>query len=48
MGTAIVVGALIVITFAIIRSMIKSKKAGRMISCGMDCSKCNGGCSGTK
>ncbi|SES10666.1 FeoB-associated Cys-rich membrane protein [Lachnobacterium bovis] len=44
MGTFVVGAILIGIVALIIRSMIKTKKAGNSISCGGNCGKCNGGC----
>lgn len=44
MGTGIVLGVLAVIVALVIRSMVKDKKAGKSLQCGMDCSKCGGHC----
>ncbi len=45
MGT-VVVGAIVVLVVAvIIRSMVKDKKAGKSLQCGMDCKHCGGHCS---
>lgn len=44
MGTALVGGILIVIVGAIIRSMVKDKKAGKSLQCGGDCSRCGHRC----
>ncbi len=44
MGTAIVLGALLVIVFCIIRGMVKAKAKGKSLTCGCDCSKCSGHC----
>lgn len=43
-GTAAVLIVLIAIVAWIIWSMIRDKKAGKSLSCGMDCSKCSGHC----
>ena len=42
-GTAIVLAIVVGIVALVIRSMIKTKKAGKSLQCGCDCSKC-GGC----
>ena len=42
-GTAIVLAIVVGIVALVVRSMIKSKKAGKSLQCGCDCSKC-GGC----
>ena len=42
MGT-IIVGLVVLIVVAIIRNMIKDKKAGKSIQCGGDCKHCGGG-----
>ena len=41
-GTAIVLVVVVGIVALAVRSMIKSKKAGKSLQCGMDCSKCKG------
>ena len=41
-GTAIVLVVVVGIVALVVRSMIKSKKAGKSLQCGMDCSKCKG------
>ena len=41
-GTAIVLAIVIGIVALVVWSMIKSKKAGKSLQCGMDCSKCKG------
>ena len=41
-GTAIVLAIVVGIVALAVRSMIKSKKAGKSLQCGMDCSKCKG------
>ncbi len=41
-GTVIVSVILVAIVTVIIISMIKSKKNGKSIQCGGDCSKCRG------
>lgn len=44
MGTFIVGGILLAIVALVIRSMVKTKKAGKSLSCGGDCSHCGGHC----
>lgn len=44
MGTFVVLTILAFVVFLAIRSMIKSKKAGKSISCGGDCKHCGGHC----
>lgn len=44
MGTVIVLILLAAILAAAVRSMIKDRKNGKSLQCGMDCSKCNGHC----
>ncbi len=39
--TGVIVLALVVLA---VRSMIKSKKSGKSIQCGGDCSRCGGHC----
>lgn len=41
-GTAIVLAIVVGIVALVVRSMIKTKKAGKSLQCGMDCSKCKG------
>ena len=41
-GTAIVLAIVVGIVALAVRSMIKSKKAGKSLQCGCDCSKCKG------
>ena len=38
----IVIAILVVIVALVIRTIIKSKKAGNRLQCGMDCSHCKG------
>ena len=38
----IVIAILVVIDALVIRTIIKSKKAGKSLQCGMDCSHCKG------
>lgn len=45
MGTFVVLAILVLVVFLIIRSMYKSKKAGKSLVCGCDCGKCGGACS---
>lgn len=44
MGTLLVGTIVIIIVAAIIRSMIKDKKAGKSIQCGVGCEHCGGHC----
>lgn len=44
LGTIIVLAVLIGIVGLIINSMVKTKKAGKSIQCGMDCKHCGGHC----
>lgn len=44
-GTAAVVAILCGVVFKIIRSMIKDKKAGKSLQCGMNCMNCSEHCS---
>ena len=41
-GTAIVLVIVGVVIALVVRSMIKSKKQGKSLQCGMDCKKCSG------
>lgn len=45
-GTIIIAAALAAAVTLIIRSMIKDRKAGKSLQCGMNCSECSkgGGC----
>lgn len=45
MGTVLVGAVVLVIVALVIRSMVKSKKQGKSIQCGGDCSHCGGHCS---
>ena len=45
-GTAIVALIVCIAIALIIISMIKDKKKGKSVTCGMDCSKCPKGCKG--
>ncbi|NCB93591.1 MAG: FeoB-associated Cys-rich membrane protein [Clostridia bacterium] len=45
MATIIVAAVLIFIVSLIIRSMVKTKKAGKSVICGGNCSGCHGACS---
>ena len=38
----IIVIAILVVIVALVRTIIKSKKAGKSLQCGMDCSHCKG------
>ena len=44
MGTLFVGAIVVLIVVAIIRNMIKDKKAGKSIQCGGDCKNCGGHC----
>ncbi|MDD2978508.1 MAG: FeoB-associated Cys-rich membrane protein [Hespellia sp.] len=44
MGTIIVGAGLVLVVAAIVRRMIKDKKAGKSIQCGGDCGHCGGHC----
>lgn len=44
-GTLITLVVLLVIVILAVRSMVKDKKQGKSIQCGMNCQKCNGHCS---
>lgn len=44
MGTAIVLVILAIAVAFALRSMIRDKKQGKSLQCGMDCSKCKGHC----
>ena len=44
MGTIIVFAVLAGIVALIVRSMIRSKKSGKSLHCGGDCSHCGGQC----
>ena len=45
MGTLFVGAIVVLIVVAIIRNMIKDKKAGKSIQCGVGCEHCGGHCS---
>lgn len=44
MGTTVVAIGLVAVVALIIRSMVVSKKKGKSIQCGGDCSHCGGHC----
>ena len=44
MGTLITGGIVLAFVVLAVRSMIKSKKSGKSIQCGGDCSQCGGHC----
>lgn len=44
MGTVIVSLLLIAAVALVIRSMVRDKKKGKSLQCGMDCSHCGGRC----
>ena len=41
-GTFIVLAILVVVICLVVRSMIKDKKNGKSLQCGVDCKNCNG------
>ncbi len=43
-GTAVVLLILCVVVTLIIRKMIRDKRSGRSLQCGMDCRHCGGHC----
>lgn len=45
LGTFAVLLVLCGVVALVIRSMIKDKKAGKSLQCGMSCSECSGHCS---
>ena len=47
-GDVIVIAILVVVFTLVIRTMIKTKKAGKSLECGMDCSNCKGSNSNMK
>lgn len=44
MGTIVVLAVLAGIVTLIVRSMVRSKKSGKSLHCGGDCSHCGGQC----
>lgn len=44
MGTFVVGAIVVLIVAAVIRSMIKDKKAGKSLQCGADCKHCGCHC----
>lgn len=44
MGTVITLGILVLIVIIAVRSMIKDKKQGKSLQCGVNCKNCNGHC----
>lgn len=44
MGTVIVGLALLLVVVAIIKNMLKDKRAGKSIQCGGECKNCGGHC----
>ena len=44
MGTFVVGAIVVLIVAAVIRSMIKDKKAGKSLQCGADCKHCGCRC----
>lgn len=44
MGTAVVLGILLINVGFVIRGMIKDKKNGKSIQCGGNCKHCGGHC----
>ncbi len=43
-GTILVLMLLVLLVAMVIRSMIKTKKAGKSLSCGGNCSMCSAAC----
>lgn len=44
LGTALVVGILLLVVGLAVFSMIRDKKNGKSLQCGCDCKKCGGHC----
>lgn len=44
-GTIVVLVFIGIVVGLVIRSMVKDKKAGKSLQCGMDCKNCSGHCS---
>ena len=44
MGTVIVGTVVVAVVALIIRSMVKDKKAGKSLQCGVNCKHCDGLC----
>ena len=44
MGTVIVGIVVVAVVALIIRSMVKDKKAGKSLQCGVNCKNCDGHC----
>ena len=44
MGTVIVGTVVVAVVALIIRSMVKDKKAGKSLQCGVNCKHCDGHC----
>ena len=44
MGTVIVGAVVVAVVALIIRSMVKDKKAGKSLQCGVNCKHCDGYC----
>lgn len=44
MGTVIVGTVVVAVVALIIRSMVKDKKAGKSLQCGVNCKYCDGHC----
>lgn len=44
MGTVIVGAVVVAVVALIIRSMVKDKKAGKSLQCGVNCKHCDGHC----
>ena len=44
MGTVIVGAVVVAVVALIIRSMVKDKKAGKSLQCGVNCKHCDGQC----
>ncbi|MBQ2473228.1 MULTISPECIES: FeoB-associated Cys-rich membrane protein [Lachnospira] len=44
LGSIITGLVVLLIVFLAVRSLVKDKKAGKSVQCGVDCKHCNGGC----
>ena len=44
MGTVIVGAVVVAVVALVIRSMVKDKKAGKSLQCGVNCKHCDGHC----
>jgi hypothetical protein len=44
LGSIITGLVVLLIVFLAVRSLVKDKKDGKSVQCGVDCKHCNGGC----